>query len=213
MTRKIGLIALGLALGAFEIWAGWSVLPRNYLGAGLIFIGLGYCIGGGFFLALGRRDPDVLRSDRSLAGLAPGALLVLLAMPLEFLFLPAALPRGYEMQSAGLLLILLGMLVRLWARAALRADYQGNLQARPGQRLVTGGPYRWIRHPGYAAFLLMALGLAVGFSSIAGLLGTTAFFIGLRYRIQVEEELLGRTFGEEYAAYAGRTRRLIPGIW
>jgi protein-S-isoprenylcysteine O-methyltransferase Ste14 len=216
MVRKAGLILLGLVLGSAEIWLGWSILPDNFLGGYLIFIGLGYCIGGGFFLALSRTSAsraESARSNRSLTALAPGALLILLAMPLEYLFLPVLLPRGVTLQWIGLGIILLGVLLRFWTRHTLKKAYQGNLQIQPGQQVIQTGPYRWIRHPGYAGFALQALGLAIGFSSTAGLLGCACLLPALRYRMIVEEQMLVQAFGAEYQDYARRTKRMVPGLW
>jgi protein-S-isoprenylcysteine O-methyltransferase Ste14 len=80
--------------------------------------------------------------------------------------------------------------------------------------LQTGGPYHFIRHPGYAGYLLLCLGLGVGFNSYLGLAaGVILLLPGLIYRMYVEEELLINQFGDEYRAYAVRTKRLIPGVW
>jgi protein-S-isoprenylcysteine O-methyltransferase Ste14 len=213
MKRKAGLILLGLLTGTAEIWLGWMLLPENFLGAYLIFIGLGYCIGGGFFLALGSNKDTTSRSDRSLLGFAPGGFLILLGMPLEYLFLQEVLPRFQAIQWLGLITILLGMSLRIWTRRSLKEAYQGNLQVQPGQHLVTTGPYRWIRHPGYFAFALQALGLAMGFSSLLALLGLVFLAFALRYRIRIEEQMMIQAFGKEYVEYASQTHRMIPGIW
>jgi protein-S-isoprenylcysteine O-methyltransferase Ste14 len=37
--------------------------------------------------------------------------------------------------------------------------------------------------------------------------------LGLAYRMKIEERLLTEQFGDEYRAYAGRSKKLIPGIW
>lgn len=221
MLRKVILIGLGLVLGAPTVLLGWMVLPRNFLGAFQMFTGLGYIIGGCFFLAFGRarsRAPGAPgvdpRSDRSLLLMVPAALLFLLAVPLEYLFLPGLLPRSPVMQWIGLGIILLGMLLRIWVRLSLKAAYQGNLQVQTEQRLVIEGPYRLLRHPGYLGFVLLGLGLAVGFSSLSGLLGLALLIFSLAYRIRIEESMLIQVFGWEYAAYTARTRfRMIPGIW
>lgn len=211
--RAALLIALGALLGVAETWLGWSILADNFLGAFLIFIGLGYCLGGGVWLAL--TPPDDVRgaADRSLLGFLPATLLMLVAMPLEYRFLPAMLPRARVMQGLGLVTIVLGMALRIWARRSLSGAYQGNLQVRPEQRLVTTGAYRRVRHPGYLAFILMALGLALGFSSLTGLMGTALLVFALRYRIRVEEAMLVHAFGRAYTDYQSRTARLILGVW
>lgn len=60
----------------------------------------------------------------------------------------------------------------------------------------------------------MALGLGVGYSSIAGLVAILALLLpSLIYRIRIEEKLLAEHFGEAHREYARRTKRLIPGIW
>ena len=83
-----------------------------------------------------------------------------------------------------------------------------------GQALVTGGPYRWVRHPGYSGFLLVALGMALGYSSLIGLIAIPLLLLpGLVYRIKVEEDRLSDQFRDDYRAYANRSKKLIPGIW
>ncbi len=83
-----------------------------------------------------------------------------------------------------------------------------------GQRLVRSGPYRFVRHPGYAAFVLMAFGIALGFSSLVALAAVPLLLLpALANRIWVEEELLLSAFGSEYRDYQRTTRRLLPGLW
>ena len=84
----------------------------------------------------------------------------------------------------------------------------------PGQGPPAGGPHRFMRPPGYAGFLLLGLGLAIGYSSTIGLVAVPVLLLpGLVYRIHAEEALLTTQFGEAYLEYARRTRRLLPGIW
>jgi protein-S-isoprenylcysteine O-methyltransferase Ste14 len=78
--------------------------------------------------------------------------------------------------------------------------------------LVTNGPYCWIRHPGYLGFIGMAVGLAVGLSSLTGLLGVILLTAGFLFRCQVEERMLIQAFGEQYVTYAKSTGQIIPRI-
>ena len=213
MKRRLIVISTGLVIGAAAVSLGWLVLPENLLGGFVIFAGLIYCIGGGLFLALGRAPQQVLMtpsSDRTILYLAPGALLVLLGAPLEYHFLPQTLLHSPLMQWLGTLILVLGFSIRLWTRRTLKEDYQGNLQVHPDQSLITGGPYHWVRHPGYLGFIVMAAGLAVGFSSLAGLFGVILLAVGFRARIQVEQQMLRHAFGQAYIAYARRTGCLLP---
>jgi protein-S-isoprenylcysteine O-methyltransferase Ste14 len=150
--------------------------------------------------------------DRSFWLILPGFLVVFYAAPLEYLL--ADKTAGLPWQIAGLILFAAGVGLVSWSRRALKGAYTGHVQVRAEQRLCTGGPYRWIRHPGYAGFLAMGLGLAAGYTSIiAGLAVPLLLLPGLIYRMRVEERLLVDQFGKDYREYAARTRRLIPGLW
>lgn len=73
---------------------------------------------------------------------------------------------------------------------------------------------RIFRHPAYASFIIMGLGIALGYSSLLGLIAIPVFLIpGLIYRITVEEKLLSMEFGDRYIQYEKSTWRLFPGIW
>jgi len=78
-------------------------------------------------------------------------------------------------------------------------------------RLVTEGPYRYVRHPIYTAMLgmLLATGIAMtGPVTIA--VAVVVYVLGTCLRIGVEERLLRASFGAEYDAYARRVGAFIP---
>lgn len=88
------------------------------------------------------------------------------------------------------------------------------MQIQQKHRLVTNGPYRFVRHPGYSAYLLMVLGVAVRFASLVAFAALILFLLsGLLYRMNVEERLLVEVFCDMYRQYQNRTKRLIPGVW
>ena len=118
------------------------------------------------------------------------------------------------MELAGLVIILLGLLLRVWTRLTIGAMYSGYLRVKIGHVLVTDGPYRFVRHPGYSGFLLMALGLCIGYSSLIGLIAIPVLMIpGLSFRMKIEERMLSEEFRDDYWTYARRAKKLIPGIW
>src|SRR5262249_50393985 len=87
------------------------------------------------------------------------------------------------------------------------------IQSERGHRVITDGPYRWVRHPGYTAglVLLASSGLALG-SWLATLIGLAGIPFILR-RTVYEDRLL-RTELPGYADYAARVRyRLLPSVW
>ena len=85
------------------------------------------------------------------------------------------------------------------------------MQVTSDQRIVTNGPYSVVRHPSYSGALLTLLGLGLSAKTWAGTLVILVLFgLVYGYRISIEENLLKAEFGQEYADYAKKTKRLIP---
>jgi protein-S-isoprenylcysteine O-methyltransferase Ste14 len=78
--------------------------------------------------------------------------------------------------------------------------------------LVNSGPYRWLRHPIYAAVLYFAWAGALSHLALPTVLLAGLVTVGLGYRMFAEERMVAARY-PEYRDYAGRTRRLIPGMW
>ena len=79
---------------------------------------------------------------------------------------------------------------------------------------MQSGPYEFIRHPAYAGYVLIALGITVGYSSLAGLILIPVLLLpAVIYRLSIEDKFLAQRFGDQFNAYAKKTARLIPGIW
>jgi protein-S-isoprenylcysteine O-methyltransferase Ste14 len=78
--------------------------------------------------------------------------------------------------------------------------------------LVTGGPYRRIRHPLYLAGLVTSLGAMLNFRQPWAFLIVAATFALQLLRMRYEEQVLARAF-PEYADYAARSWRLIPWVY
>lgn len=116
--------------------------------------------------------------------------------------------------AAGVTAIVLGSLARQWAISALGRFFTLNVQVTSDQRVVTNGPYRWVRHPSYTADILafVGIGLALG-NWLAFLAATMLPLLGLLLRIRVEEGALLTTLGEPYRAYAKGKKRLVPRVW
>jgi protein-S-isoprenylcysteine O-methyltransferase Ste14 len=80
------------------------------------------------------------------------------------------------------------------------------------RRLVTGGPYRFVRHPLYAAEILAAFALVLARPGLWATLALVPFVAVQMLRAHFEESLLTRSF-PEYKPYAAHTRRLVPLVW
>ncbi len=111
-------------------------------------------------------------------------------------------------------LILTGFIIRVWAIGKLGEYFTSLVMTHENQTLITDGPYRYIRHPGYTGGLLFYLGLGVATGSIPGLvIIMTIMSYGIHRRIKVEERVMISYFGEEYIDYMKRTRKLIPLLY
>lgn len=114
----------------------------------------------------------------------------------------------------GLLLMLLGLLIRGVASEQLGAYFTPQVTILKGHRVVQIGMYRFIRHPGYLGGLLALAGALFAFFRwpLALALCLPAL-IAILYRIAVEETALREAVGERYVEYCRRTWRLIPGLY
>lgn len=108
--------------------------------------------------------------------------------------------------------------IALWifwrAHRALGRNFSPTLAVREQHTLVTGGIYGYMRHPMYTAFWLWVIAQALLLQNwlvaICGFAGWGILFFG---RIGEEEALMRETFGDEYEAFARRTKRLVPWIY
>jgi protein-S-isoprenylcysteine O-methyltransferase Ste14 len=83
----------------------------------------------------------------------------------------------------------------------------------PGQRVVSTGPYAYLRHPMYAGGLLLFFGTPLALASWWGLVAAAVTLPALVWRLFDEEQLLARDL-PGYAAYCARVRwRLLPGVF
>jgi protein-S-isoprenylcysteine O-methyltransferase len=144
-----------------------------------------------------------------------GGIAAVIAFPLAWmpvLRVPAGM--GPAMFGAGLVLVILGSLLRRHCQRVLGSSFTGDVRADPNQRIMTTGAYALIRHPSYSAGILMniGVGLALGSWASTALLALAAFAV-YSYRIAVEERALLRVVGEPYRDFIRRRRRLIPFIY
>jgi len=126
-----------------------------------------------------------------------------------------ALPGPPEvLAGAGLVVMWVGLALRAWSILYLGGLFSAVVVLKPDHRLVTTGPYRYVRHPSYSGALLAALGFGVALGHWTSLLVLVlTWAIGLAYRIRVEEAAMLDAFGPEYAAYRARTRRIVPLVF
>ena len=109
--------------------------------------------------------------------------------------------------TGGLLLIARAMSVNRFFSSIIR------LQNDRGHHLVTAGPYRWVRHPGYLAGLMFCLASGIALGSWLALI-PALFCVPLLLNRTIAEDRFLKANLTGYAEYAERVRyRWLPGIW
>jgi len=139
---------------------------------------------------------------------APLAAVLMIVRPRQALGTPGWLT---GLGVAGILLYAAGCILLAWALLTLRRNYQvGGCVPRASDELVARGPYRFVRHPMYAAALCIALGLACLTLSLVYFCMFCIYVVLILSLIPFEEEGLCRTYGERYVVYRDAVKRLAP---
>ena len=114
---------------------------------------------------------------------------------------------------AALALLAAAVMLGLWT---LFHNRPGNFNIRPepkaSTRLVSSGPYRYVRNPMYSAVLLFAAAEVLAYGDAWKILCWVALALVLYAKTLLEERALRALF-PGYAAYARRVRRFIPGVF
>jgi protein-S-isoprenylcysteine O-methyltransferase Ste14 len=114
----------------------------------------------------------------------------------------------------GLLVFWCGIALRFWSFRTLGRYFTFTVQTSADQPVITDGPYRVLRHPSYAAVLLMVMGVGLFLGSWWSFAWLTASVLcGLLFRIRMEERALLLQLGHRYDTYAAGHKRLVPFIW
>ncbi|KAF8884191.1 Isoprenylcysteine carboxyl methyltransferase family-domain-containing protein [Infundibulicybe gibba] len=138
----------------------------------------------------------------------------------------------------GVLMALLGALLRFWCFKTLGPLFTFEVLIQPRHTLITSGPYSYVRHPSYTGIYLTLSGATVtlcapnsyftycGVMSISGVRRAICLFVlgiwvfkciwacvGMSKRLHAEDKVLKQTFGETWDAYHARVPfGFIPGI-
>lgn len=174
-----------------------------------------------------RKSPDILKEranynqhentqpwDKWLSPLvAFGSVFILLVAGLDALYhWSAGFPLAVEI--AGLVLIAGGYILGSYAFIE-NAYFSGTvrIQDERGHRVVSSGPYGWMRHPGYLGSLVASLGMPLLLDSIWAFIPVVIFGAFFIIRTRLEDRFLQENL-PGYREYAQKVRyRLLPGIW
>jgi protein-S-isoprenylcysteine O-methyltransferase Ste14 len=192
----------------------------HWLGGGLALATLGmvfYGIWRGTRRQAGRTSGQMGRSLRSIWFYLFSTIIFLGIAFLGWRPLPVILQPRFHLLSlaCGALFYFPGMLLTLWGRLALGRNYFVSTgfgaQLFEGHRLVTRGPYAFVRHPMYAGLFLAALGSLLIYAT-----WTSLVFVCLAplliFRVRREEAALAAEFGEQWQAYCRQVPAFIPPL-
>jgi protein-S-isoprenylcysteine O-methyltransferase Ste14 len=214
VTAVVTLLAVSIYLGLAVLgWGGFGALFANPARVALTIITFALtcaAFASPGNLRTGERED---RSNRWVIA-ALGILGLLLG------YLPALTDRhdfwtldGDAVRWIGVALFAAGGVLRIWPVFVLGRRFSGLVAIQPGHELVTDGIYRVIRNPSYLGLLVNALGWALAFRSVVGVLLTALILVPLVARMRSEEALLSARFGARYDAYRAHTWRLVPGLY
>lgn len=162
----------------------------------------------------GRKKENVKTWDRVLTGLG--------AIPMLGVYVVAGLDYRYGWSPGlhpgvhviSLILFLISFMLVTWSMVSNKFfSTMVRLQTERGHAVATGGPYRFVRHPGYVGFSITSITLPLILGSLYGLIPGVISVALMVVRTALEDRTLQAEL-EGYAAYAKEVRyRLVPYIW
>ena len=222
MLRKglVSLAGLALAMGALifvpagtlDYWQAW-LFVGCYFGASVVVS-----------LWLMRNDPALLEPRMRGGPLAEGErnqkiIMTITSIGFVALLVVPGLDRRFGWSHMPGVIAVVGDVLLLTGWWGILQVFRANtyaaatIQVAAGQTVISTGPYGVVRHPMYAAALLMLLGIPVALGSWWGVLVFAAIIPALAWRLLDEERVLVRGL-DGYPAYKRKVRwRMIPHIW
>lgn len=205
-----------LAAGRLDWWPAWALVALT-LAASVVSR-----------IIPARKNPDLLAERARYAEADDTAPWDRVLMPIVALVGPLATwvvagldqrfgwppPVSPAVQVAGLLVVAAGSALATWAMAENRFfSAIVRIQKDRGHAVISGGPYRYVRHPGYTGGLLAAVAIPLALGSLWALIPGILSAGAITLRTTLEDRTLQEGL-DGYAAYAARVRcRLVPGLW
>jgi protein-S-isoprenylcysteine O-methyltransferase Ste14 len=194
--------------------------------AAWVFLGTIAILGMSCGLWLAKTDPallaermrPIMQSDQPAADkkfmLAFGfvALIWFLAIGLDRRYQASDVPLALQALGWAMLVLSTGFIMWVMRENSFAAPVV-KLQTERGHRVVSTGPYAWIRHPMYSGTILFFVGAPLLLGSWSGLAMAPLFIVLFAIRAEIEERALIAGL-PGYADYTARVRyRLVPGLW
>jgi protein-S-isoprenylcysteine O-methyltransferase Ste14 len=218
VIQLLGLTAIQAALLCLSAWSLTWLEGWLYVGIYIFLIAVS------MFIFLPKRPEVVAERSKGSEGGKPWDLLLtrLMAIPSLGMLVVAGLDHrfgwkpdlGLAAQIVGAVLYTLGYLITLWAMYTNKFFSSiVRIQKERGHQSVTGGPYHFIRHPGYIGMVTSALGVVLLLNSSWAFISFALYGSLVVTRTALEDKTLQAEL-DGYKEFAAHTRyRLIPGIW
>jgi protein-S-isoprenylcysteine O-methyltransferase Ste14 len=158
-----------------------------------------------------RENGPVTKFAESLSLLGFTAMLIYAVKPNWLVWASLSFPLWLRWTGVGIALA--GFALLQWAQITLGRSWSDTPRMMKGQALITSGPYQFIRHPIYTAFILI-LGSTFFISAnwFIGLTWAGMTVLDITSRIGFEESLMVEYFGDQYREYMKKTGRLLPKL-
>lgn len=118
---------------------------------------------------------------------------------------------GLVIQAFGILAICFSFALLAWSRVHLGHFYAQRAEVQPGHRVIDDGPYAYVRHPIFSAYMLQAIGLLLVVPSLTMLLATVYSLSLFTWTGKRDEGLL-RAELPGYTEYMARTPAFFPRL-
>jgi len=162
-------------------------------------------------LTAGTPPLELLAGTLFLGALILGAVSPILVLLDALETIPAL--EGAAPHAIGAVLAAGGILLTFGAQLAMGNSWRIGVDPDEHLQLVTDGPFSLVRNPIYSAMLPTVFGLVLMVPTGLAIAAFLALLLALELQVRlVEEPYLLRTHGEEYASYASRVGRFVPGL-
>ncbi len=175
-----------------------------------IVIGAGWAVFWVYWLAMSAGVKAGQSRWGQFAGFRVGLIIVILLL-LRLRLLKGNVVHSPWLESVGLAIWVLGLALAVWARVYIGRNWGMPMSRKDSPELVTGGPYRSIRHPIYSGILLAMVGTTVAVSLywLVAVVVIGGYFV---FSAVHEERYMTEQFPDSYPAYKRSTKMLIPFV-